>query len=96
MLISIYYMILGFKISGYAWDPKHLQIKLGDTVQWEWKFAPFIQGMKIRVAQVKDLLSQEEEEEGFNSGPATSKGILIVPPVNLNGASILLQTLMIM
>ena len=55
-------MILGFKISGYAWDPKHLQIKLGDTVQWEWKFAPFIQGMKIRVVQVKDLLSQEEEE----------------------------------
>lgn len=26
------------------------------------------------MVQVKGLLSQEEEEEGFNSGPATSQG----------------------
>lgn len=49
-------------------------MNVGDTVEWRWKFAQFITGMKVRVVQVKGLLSQEEEEGGFNSGPATSEG----------------------
>lgn len=49
-------------------------MNVGDTVEWRWKFAQFITGMKVQVVQVKGLLSQEEEEGGFNSGPATSEG----------------------
>ncbi|XP_061164553.1 fibrocystin-L-like [Saccostrea echinata] len=63
-----------FRISGYAWKPKHLEISVGDRVSWSWQFKSFIQGMKVRVVQVKELLSQEEVEGGFNSGPATTRG----------------------
>ncbi|XP_062600839.1 fibrocystin-L-like [Saccostrea cucullata] len=61
-------------ISGYAWTPKTLEISVGDTVSWSWEFKSFIQGMKVRVVQVKELLSQEAVEGGFNSGPPTTRG----------------------
>ena len=66
--------IAAFKLSGYAWNPQYLIIKVGDIVEWRWSFASYISGMRPRVVQVKDEASVEEMEGGFNSGPGKESG----------------------
>ncbi|XP_021354106.1 fibrocystin-L-like [Mizuhopecten yessoensis] len=58
---------------GFAWEPKNLQVYLGDTVHWSWDYALYIAGMKPRVQQVKNASSTEPEQNGFSSGPSGTK-----------------------
>ncbi|XP_062574409.1 fibrocystin-L-like [Saccostrea cucullata] len=64
-----------FQLSGYAWNPQYLTVKVGDTVEWTWSFASYISGMRPRVVQVKDESSEEEVEGGFNSGAPSDSGV---------------------
>lgn len=66
-----------FKLSGYAWNPKNLEIYTGDMVEWRWFFASYITGFTPRVVQVKDEVSTEELPGGFNSGAPAASGNFI-------------------
>lgn len=72
-----------FKLSGYAWNPKNLEIYTGDMVEWRWFFASYITGFTPRVVQVKDEVSTEELPGGFNSGAPAASGNFIT--VNVKG-----------
>jgi plastocyanin len=74
--MNVGFFFIAFKLSGYAWNPKYLTIKAGDTVEWKWSFASYITGMRPRVVQVKDESSVEEVEGGFNSGAPRDSGKL--------------------
>lgn len=64
-------------MSGYAWNPKNLEIYTGDMVEWRWFFASYITGFTPRVVQVKDETSTEELPGGFNSGAPAASGNFI-------------------
>ncbi|XP_033757813.1 fibrocystin-L-like [Pecten maximus] len=58
---------------GYAWNPKNVQVKLGDTVRWSWDYPSWVAGMKPRVQQTPNASATVAESDGFSSGPTGTK-----------------------
>ncbi|XP_069115224.1 fibrocystin-L-like [Argopecten irradians] len=58
---------------GYAWNPKNLQVKQGDTVRWTWDYPTWVAGMTPRVQQTPNASATTPETDGFSSGPTGTK-----------------------
>ncbi|ESO84871.1 hypothetical protein LOTGIDRAFT_131466, partial [Lottia gigantea] len=60
---------------GYAWEPKHLDVKVGDKVRWIWSYAKFINGVKSSITQTVNASTTEAVEGGFSSGMRVKNGV---------------------
>lgn len=71
-------LFIEFKLFGYVWNLKNLEIYIGDMVEWRWFFVFYIIGFIFRVVQVKDEVFIEELFGGFNSGVFVVLGNFII------------------
>ncbi|XP_078395885.1 PKHD1 like 1, tandem duplicate 1 [Cetorhinus maximus] len=53
---------------GYEWNPPILNIFVGDTVRWQWRAPPLIQGLRYRVFSVTKPSDVSYKGNGFISG----------------------------
>ncbi|XP_069121982.1 fibrocystin-L-like [Argopecten irradians] len=58
---------------GYAWNPKNIQVQLGDNVRWTWDYPTWVAGMTPRVEQTPNASATTPEIDGFSSGPTGTK-----------------------
>ncbi|XP_078071648.1 PKHD1 like 1, tandem duplicate 1 [Mustelus asterias] len=57
---------------GYKWNPSVLDISVGDTVQWQWRAPPLLQGLRYRVFSVTKPGDVSYKGSGFISGEVGS------------------------
>ncbi|ROT65416.1 putative fibrocystin-L [Penaeus vannamei] len=63
---------------GYAWNPKLVVVREGDSVKWEWTKSDPLSQLMYNVFQTSSGASIEYDGSGFNSGAPTSSGSYIV------------------
>lgn len=59
---------------GYAWNPKRVVIREGDSVKWEWTKNDPLSQLMYNVFQTSSGAAYEYDGSGFNSGSPTSAG----------------------
>ncbi|XP_063605340.1 fibrocystin-L-like [Penaeus indicus] len=64
--------------SGYAWNPKLIVVREGDSVEWEWTKNDPLSQLMYNVFQTSSGAAYEYDGSGFNSGSPTSAGSYIV------------------
>ncbi|XP_033729209.1 fibrocystin-L-like, partial [Pecten maximus] len=59
--------------TGYGWNPRNSQVKLGDTLHWSWSYPSWVEGQTPRVEQTPNASATTPEPDGFSSGPTGTK-----------------------
>ncbi|CAD5116834.1 DgyrCDS5681 [Dimorphilus gyrociliatus] len=53
----------------FAWDPKNIEIMMGDIISWSWDPPKFVRKVNYRVAETETDTSSVPKVGGFSSGP---------------------------
>ena len=60
---------------GYSWNPRTVDVFVGDFVEWTWEAPKLVKNIAYRVAQTETASSDEDLSDGFSSGSqSTSHG----------------------
>ncbi|XP_069115226.1 fibrocystin-L-like [Argopecten irradians] len=62
--------------TGYAWNPKNIDVELGDTVRWQWFYPSYVTGQEPRLEQTPNASATTHQPDGFISGlEGTKSGV---------------------